>query len=263
MSFVKALSTALLLTANITDVENFLNGLFTGLVQDDNLSHIQTCLKDVKDVKAEMTEAVTDFEKKDIADIIAGAQVVYKLLQGINVDIADCKGMEVDAARIQKWSEIFKDPQQLVQTIFGNAMANMSGLKADIERLPIDVQGDDYKDLGMDVADIMTKTLGPVPDADPSAEWLDYYNYKASFPGFSSLHAHCAMQTTIQMSCADAYAALDKTVKTPNFDPANGIYAVKQEVQDQSIWVTRTTPVKHYVDDVEFLLSGTGSTCNV
>jgi hypothetical protein len=99
------------LAANVTDVENFLNGLFTGLVQDDNLSHIQTCLKDVKNVKAEMTEAVTDFEKKDIADIIKGAQVVYQLLQGVNVDISDCKGMEVDAARIQKWSEIFKNPQ--------------------------------------------------------------------------------------------------------------------------------------------------------
>ena len=119
------------------------------------------------------------------------------------------------------------------------------------------------KDLGMDIADIMTKTLGPVPDANPNAEWLSYYENRLTFPGFSSLHAHCAMQTTISLSCADAYAALNKTVTTPNFDPAKGTYAMHSKTQNQSLWVTRTTPVKHYVDDVEFVLSGTGETCNV
>jgi hypothetical protein len=263
-TIAQTITAALLMSANITDVENFINGLFTGLVQDDDLTKVQACLKDAKDFKADMTEAIADFEKKDIADIIAGAKVMYDLLQHVDADIADCKGMEDDAARIKKWSEIFNNPQQLFQTILANAAANMSGLKADIEKISPDVQKNDMKDLGMDIADILTKTLGPVPGASPNAEWLNYYEtLNSSFPGFSSLHAHCAMQTTISMNCADTYAALNKTVKTPNFDPASGIYAVHQETQDQLLWVTRTTPTKHYVDDIEFILSGTGETCNI
>jgi hypothetical protein len=125
-------------------------------------------------------------------------------------------------------------------------MANMSGLKADIENISPDVQKGDFKDLGMDIADILTKTLGPVPQSKLSAE---------TFPDFDMLHAHCGMTTTLGASCSDVYAAISKTVKTPSWDPANGVYAVKQEVEGSSIWVTRTTPTHHYVDDIEFTLS--------
>jgi hypothetical protein len=100
----------------------------------------------------------------------------------------------------------------------------------------------------------MTKTLGPVPKSSLSAD---------KFPDFDALHANCAMATTVSAPCSDVYASFNKTVKTPSFDPAGGIYAVKQEVEGSSIWVTRTTPTKHYVDDIEFTLTGTGATCNI
>ena len=47
--------------------------------------------------------------------------------------------------------------------MLANAMANMSGLKADIGDIKTEVTNDDFKGLGMNIADIMTKTLGPVP----------------------------------------------------------------------------------------------------
>ena len=45
-------------------------------------------------------------------------------------------------------------------------------------------------------------------------------------------------------------------------DPAGGIYAVHKETLNKSVWVTRTTPTKHYVDDIMFSLSGTAS-CSI
>ena len=83
-----------------------------------------------------------------------------------------------------------------------------------------------------------------------------------SFPGFSSLHAHCELSLTINASCADTYAAFDGKLKSFT-DPAGGDYAIVQESAGSSVWVTRTTPVKHYVDDIIFEVSGTGATCNV
>ena len=264
-NIAQTVAVAALMAFNLQEVEEFVNGLLTGLVQDDSLTKVQACLKDAKSVEVDMSTAIADFEKKDLADIIAGAQVMYHLLQSIDTDISDCEGMKDDAARIENWAKIFQNPSQLVQTIMANAVANMSGLKADIEKIPVDVSSGDMKDLGMDVADILTKTLGPVPGANPKAEWLEYYEAPntSSFPSFSALHAHCAMQTTISSTCDDAYKALNTIVNTANFDPAGGLYAVKQETSDQMIWVTRTTPTKHYVDDIEFLLSGTGSTCTI
>jgi len=241
-------------TFNIKEVEDFVNGLLTGLVQDDSLTKVQACLKDAKSVEVDMAAAIADFKKGDIAGIIAGASQIGHLLSTVDADISDCEGMQDDAARIKAWSAIFNNPSQLAQTVLANAMANISGLKADIGMIGTDVSKQDFKDLGLDIADIMTKTLGPVPQSALSAD---------QFPGFSSLHAHCGMETTISASCADVYAALNKTVATASFDPAGGIYAVKQEVDGSNMWVTRTTPTKHYVDDIEFTLTGTGATCNI
>ena len=84
----------------------------------------------------------------------------------------------------------------------------------------------------------------------------------AGFPSFDSFHAHCQLTTTFSDSCSNVYAALDNTSKTFT-DPAGGLYAVKQEVPNSSVWVTRTTPVKHYVDDILFSVSGSGSSCTV
>merc|ERR1712127_167054 len=254
LSLKTAAAAAVVTTFNIKQVEDFVNGLLTGLVQDDSLDKVKACLTDAKSVETDMSAAIADFKKGDVADIIAGITQIGHLLSTVDADISDCKGMQDDAARIKKWSAIFSNPSQLAQTVLANALANMTGLKADIAQIPTDVSKDDFKDLGLDIADIMTKTLGPVPQSELSAD---------SFPSFDSLHANCAMQTTIAASCADTYAALGKTVASPSWDPAHGLYAVHQEVENKSIWVTRTTPTKHYVDDIEFVLTDSGSSCSV
>jgi|TARA_B110000285_G_C14853961_1_gene481290 hypothetical protein len=101
----------------------------------------------------------------------------------------------------------------------------------------------------------MTKTLGPVPASE-----LSLYG---AFPAWSGLHAHCGMATTVSASCTDVYTAFNKTVNTAGFDPAGGIYAVHSEVTDSNMWVTRTTPTKHYVDDIEFTLTVNGAMCDI
>jgi len=40
--------------------------------------------------------------------------------------------MKDDAARIQKWAAIFKNPTELAKTIFTNTLKNAGALKADI-----------------------------------------------------------------------------------------------------------------------------------
>ena len=54
------------------------------------------------------------------------------------------------------------------------------------------------------------------------------------------------------MPCSDAYDSLLRTIQTPKFDPANGIYRLIQKQDEQMIWSTRETPTHHYKDDVQF-----------
>jgi len=133
MQVLKNVAVMATLTAvNVNQVEDFVNGLLTGLVQDDNLDNVKVCLTDVKSVETDMTAAIADFKKGDIKDIIAGAKVISHLLTTVDHDISDCKGMKDDAARIQKWAAIFKNPSELAKTIFTNTLKNAGALKADI-----------------------------------------------------------------------------------------------------------------------------------
>ena len=51
-----------------------------------------------------------------------------------------------------------------------------------------------------------------------------------TFPGFSSLHAHCELEFTTQSSCADTLKAFDATMnKWSAGGPSKGLYAKVQE----------------------------------
>ena len=72
----------------------------------------------------------------------------------------------------------------------------------------------------------------------------------AKFPDFDSLHANCAMHTLVSSTCDQAYSTFQNTLT--NFaDPAGGLYAFVEK-DPNMIWVTRTTPVKKYVDDIRW-----------
>ena len=42
----------------------------------------------------------------------------------------------------------------------------------------------------------------------------------------------------------------------PEPNGANGTYAIWDVTEDESIWATRTTPIKKYVDDILFEFIG-------
>ena len=78
------------------------------------------------------------------------------------------------------------------------------------------------------------------------------------FPPFDSLHAHCAMKMNFpSTACNDAFSKMLNAVNTwhPEPDTSAGTYALVTETDNSSIWATRTTPVKHYVDDILFQYS--------
>lgn len=85
------------------------------------------------------------------------------------------------------------------------------------------------------------------------------------FPSFDALHANCAMKAVYPgEACATTFANMRAVVlgwKTG--DPGKGLYDIKEEKENTYIWVTRTTPVRHYVDDIAFQFAQTSAGCQV
>ena len=81
------------------------------------------------------------------------------------------------------------------------------------------------------------------------------------FPTFDSFHANCAMDVTYTgQSCGAVWSSM-KSILTQyqNGDPGKGIYAFIDMKENTYFWMTRTTPVKKYVDDIAFEFVGTAT----
>ena len=161
---------ALLLSQQVAlspdDVVQFLGGIVFGLIQKDDLSKIQTCINDAQDLQKDITTMVEDFEKKDMADILAGIEEAGKVIQEFPADLGDCQGMQADVTRIENWAKIFDDPTKLVQTLLVNIVQHLGDIIGDITKMNTDIGSNSWYNAGDDIADILVKTLGPVPE-DP------------------------------------------------------------------------------------------------
>ena len=145
------------------DVENFLAGIIEGLIGENDLPEIKKCLNDSSAIEKQLAEAIADFEKGDISDIIKGIQIIGGILQNLNHTLGDCQGMQDDIARIEKWAQIFENPQKLVQTLVQNVISNLSAIEADISKVQKAWGSGDFFGLGQDIADILVLAIGKVP----------------------------------------------------------------------------------------------------
>lgn len=135
-------------------------------MQDNALDKVKVCLKDATSLQILLMEAVSDFKKKDLADVIKGATVVGKMLEGLDVDLADCEGMQSDAKRIKAWAEIFRNPKELASRMFTNTIKHIKPIHTDIGKVEQDVASQNFEDMGEAVADILVQQLGAVPQLE-------------------------------------------------------------------------------------------------
>ena len=93
-----------------------------------------------------------------------------------------------------------------------------------------------------------------------------------SFPAFDALHANCQLETVVNTDCQTAMTQVESTITSFKAGgPSKGLYTMKDksfmsshgEDYHSYIWANRSTPVKHYTDDIIFGFKGTGATCTI
>ena len=159
---------------NVAEVEQFVAGIVFGLIQKDDLTKIQACLTDAGTLETEIEAAVTDFSKGDLTDILAGIEIVGKVIQELPADLGDCKGMETDIARIEAWAAIFSDPTKLVQTLLTNVVSHFSEIATDSTKIVSDFKAAAYYNSGDDIATVLVLALGAVPAQPETLEMTQW-----------------------------------------------------------------------------------------
>mmetsp|Transcript_15846 Transcript_15846/g.24379 ORF Transcript_15846/g.24379 Transcript_15846/m.24379 type:complete len:144 (+) Transcript_15846:39-470(+) len=123
----------------IRQVEEFVAGIIYGLVQDDDLTEIEACLKDGAKLEDEVAKAVNEIMQGDLPDIIQGIQDLGVVIQELPADLDTCKNIQGDLDRIKAWASIFSDPKVLVPTVTKNVIANFSNITMDIQMTNEDI----------------------------------------------------------------------------------------------------------------------------
>lgn len=140
-----------------------MDGLILGLTGKEDLPEITKCLQHADDLADEINDAVTDFMKGDVEDIIKGVGEIGQIIEEIPNDFNDCKSMQGDIARIEAWGKIFEDPTKAIEMITQNVIKNLAKIEASAQKIPQDFNSNQWKQAGEDISDIMVDVIGPVP----------------------------------------------------------------------------------------------------
>lgn len=92
----------------------FVAGLLDGLVWDDHLPKIQTCLSDSESVVDKAEVLVADLKADEFVKASLAAK---KMVVALNVALDDCENMSDDFDAIQSWARIFASPIKLIETV--------------------------------------------------------------------------------------------------------------------------------------------------
>ena len=156
---------------DVAGVEQFVAGLIMGFVGKDDLPEIQACLQNAGALEAEITNAISDFSKGDLNDIIKGIEETMQIIKELPEDLKTCQDIDSDLAKIEAWAKIFTDPTKLVMTLTKNLLANWSKVVADVSKTESDWNANNFYDAGDDVAELLVLSVGPVSQPMADVDW--------------------------------------------------------------------------------------------
>ena len=176
MRFVQAAASIIATnySMDIEGAEEFVAGVMYGLIQKDDLPEIQKCLTNGEKLEVEITNALSDFSKGDIQDMIKAVQEFGMIIQELPQDLQDCENIEDDVKKIETWAAIFANPVTLVTTLTKNLLANWKEVSAEITKTTSDYNAAKYYDAGEDVADVVVLAVGPISAAEQADAEIDW-----------------------------------------------------------------------------------------
>ena len=110
---------------------------------------------------------ISDFEKGDMDDIIQGVLLAGQIIKELPADLATCKGMEADLAKLAAWAAKFAKPIELVAILAKNLLLHWSKITTDIKSIEHDWDASAYYQCGDDVADLVIEALGKPSEFTP------------------------------------------------------------------------------------------------
>ena len=137
----------------------FLGGLLEGMVGDNHLTEIQTCVTDSEGVVTQVEGVVKDIEA---GHWFKAAEDVKSVITNFPTTLSACEHMQDDIAAIESWAQIFKSKTGLIADITKHMILHKKEITQDISDVKTEWAAKEYFKSGKSAADLITVAVGPI-----------------------------------------------------------------------------------------------------
>ena len=149
------------------EAELFMIGLISGILQKDDLTILEKCVRasnnvmdDVSGIVDEMSEGV------NITNITKAIQMIGDLSQTVPDELQRCPELSSDAQRIKSWGAVFDYSWYTVfSKVWKKVLSNIGSILSDMGIMISNMIKGQWEQAGLDFADILNLSLGILPPA--------------------------------------------------------------------------------------------------
>jgi len=144
----------------------FVAGLVEGIIQENHLDTIQTCVTDVDTIVPQVEELIGDIKG---GHKIKAAALAKKIVGELPNTLSTCEAMGPQLKQLEQWATVFENPKTVVEDITKAMVLHHKQIEADISTVKTDWNAGQYYQSGKAAGDILYIAVGPVPQ--PSSNY--------------------------------------------------------------------------------------------
>lgn len=177
MKAVLALILSLLLMTTLAgtaeEAEQVIEGILVGAFGEAGKA-AQTCIHDGEKAFDLVEQAITLFEKGDLASIAQGLFYIGEALEEFPTVLKDCEGAEGIVDQVKKIAVEFKNPKTLVVHIGEEILFNGKSIYRDVTNTVTHFKTTQYEPAGEDIGDIINILFLKLSVQDRRQETVDF-----------------------------------------------------------------------------------------
>ena len=143
----------------VHEVTHILAGFIYGITENNHLTELEACYSGGHEMEQEIVKAVHDFKHGGWDSITQGVLELLIVALQLPQELHTCKSMSDDLTAIQTWAQGFTDIKSLVPAVTKHFLFHKAEIEADIGVLKTDMSSQEYFQVGVEAADIVTILL--------------------------------------------------------------------------------------------------------
>jgi hypothetical protein len=142
-------------------VPEFMAGFMFGMTGvQDNWNELKTCFQNTHQFYQELGNAWSHYKQEDYYEASEDMATIFEMLPSETTHCTDLIGFTTS---VLAWGRIWKSKHELTELVGQNYAIHEDGIKTAIMAAERDCAAQRFFDCGLDVAVVMTDTVGPIP----------------------------------------------------------------------------------------------------